>query len=37
MWHKFTEEQLKDMQIVVDNMIAIINRIMKEKNWQSKT
>ncbi len=31
-WHKFTEEQLKDMQIVVDNLIAIINRIIREKH-----
>ena len=31
-WQKFTEEQLKDMQIVVDNLIAIINRIIREKH-----
>lgn len=32
LWEKFTESQLKDMQIVVDNMVAIINRILKERN-----
>lgn len=32
LWEKFTESQLKNMQIVVDNMVAIINRILRERN-----
>ena len=31
-WQKFTEEQLKDVQIVVDNLICTINRILRERN-----
>lgn len=31
LWEKFTEEQLKDMDIVCRNLIGIINRILKEK------
>lgn len=31
LWEKFTEEQLKDMDIVCRNLIDIINRILKEK------
>ena len=31
LWEKFTEEQLKDMDIVCSNLITIINRILKEK------
>lgn len=31
LWEKFTKEQLKDMDIVCDNLIRIINRILKEK------
>lgn len=31
LWEKFTEEQLKDMDIVCNNLIDIINRILKEK------
>ena len=31
LWEKFTEEQLKDIDIVCNNLIKIINRILKEK------
>ncbi len=31
LWEKFTEEQLKDVDIVCRNLIDIINRILKEK------
>lgn len=31
LWEKFTEEQLKDMDMVCRNLIDIINRILKEK------
>lgn len=31
-WQKFTEEQLKDVQIVVDNLICTINRILRERS-----
>ena len=31
LWEKFTEDQLKDMDIVCNNLIDIINRILKEK------
>lgn len=31
LWKKFTEEQLKDVDIVCDNLMIIINRILKEK------
>lgn len=31
LWEKFTEEQLKDMRIVCDNLLSIINRILREK------
>lgn len=31
LWEKFTEEQLKDIDMVCDNLIRIINRILKEK------
>lgn len=36
LWSKFTESQLKDMQIVVDNMISIINRILRERNSEKE-
>lgn len=31
LWEKFTEEQLKDMDLVSSYLISIINRILKEK------
>lgn len=35
-WEKFTEEQLKDMDIVCDNLIRIINRILKDNKRNHK-
>ena len=35
-WQKFTEEQLKDVQIVVDNLICTINRILRERNCEQR-
>ncbi len=34
LWERFTESQLKDMQTVVDNMICIINRILRERDTE---
>lgn len=36
LWEKFTEEQLKDMTITTDNLIAIINRKLKERQEKQK-
>ena len=36
MWEKFTEDQLKDIDIVCKNLIKIINRILRE-NIKKKT
>lgn len=31
LWEKFNDEQLKDVNMVCDNLISIINRILREK------
>lgn len=36
LWERLTEEQLKDIQMVIDNLIAIVNRKLKGKQEKRK-
>ena len=37
LWQKFTEEQLEDVDIVVDNLIRIIDRKLRERSGNRET
>ena len=37
LWQKFTEEQLEDVDIVVDNLVRIIDRKLRERSETRET